>query len=426
MMRSEEVEEHVESFKTKTVLKRNKKGSPASKEVKETYVDDLIQMHVATLLTIVEELVSAQVINEVKNHAPELVVDFIQPRLHSIVLHVLCTEPISLSSTPRLSITNITILEMKEQRLDTMSNNPDSIKGEVNNDLYNALSNSVQQDRRKARKDSCKEANMRKRSHNDQDPPQNREGRKVTKSKSLLLNHPQGLIKSCLKYMKSGNKDMKRRKYALFITKHPAAEYKIGWIEEDIGSLFKKTSVEYDEDVVLGIITIKVDLQFDYRLLDNINVTRADKKEYTFKESNFSRLNPNDVEDMYVLKSQMSIPKIKDYSTHTMCPRPFGVVYEGRGGLKYFMRSYEVFKFCNGTLIDVRDQLKNMLRLNKFGKCYKFLNDREWSERDVKRSDTMRKKIKVVLKERRQMQRLERYVGGRPTTGHIILFVRHE
>ncbi|GJV18322.1 hypothetical protein Tco_1367342 [Tanacetum coccineum] len=112
------------------------------------------------------------------------------------------------------------------------------------------------------------------------------------------------------------------RKYALFITKCHAAEYKIEWIEEDNGNLFRRTLVDYDADAMLGIhhwekmkrlsyrgkrsativekvysdlkITfvdaVKVDVLFEYGFLESIIVTRADKKKYTFKESDFSRL----------------------------------------------------------------------------------------------------------------------------------------
>nr|GEW13619.1 hypothetical protein [Tanacetum cinerariifolium] len=44
-----------------------------------------------------------------------------------------------------------------------------------------------------------------------------------------------------------------RRKYVLFITKRHAVEYKIGWIEEDIGKLFKRTLVDNDVDEMHGI-----------------------------------------------------------------------------------------------------------------------------------------------------------------------------
>nr|GEY27171.1 hypothetical protein [Tanacetum cinerariifolium] len=122
-----------------------------------------------------------------------------------------------------------------------------------------------------------------------------------------------------------------------------AAEYKCGWIEEDIGKLWRKNLRV--EDVQIGV------------------------------ESYQKSLN--------IIKPQMSIPKIKHYPTYTTCPKPFGVVYKGRDEKKKFMRGDEILEFCDGTLTDVREQLMNMLRLNQVGKKYKYLNEKMWTDRDV-------------------------------------------
>ncbi|GJS68243.1 putative reverse transcriptase domain-containing protein [Tanacetum coccineum] len=96
---------------------------------------------------------------------------------------------------------------------------------------------------------------------------------------------------------------------------------------------FKNTIVEYDMDAMLGIHHWSKMKKLAYRgkraAITNeksINVTRVDKKQYTFKEYDFSRLNFNDIEDM----PQMSITSIKQYPAYTIYPRPFRVVYEGR------------------------------------------------------------------------------------------------
>ncbi|GKA50066.1 hypothetical protein Tco_0743139 [Tanacetum coccineum] len=82
-----------------------------------------------------------------------------------------------------------------------------------------------------------------------------------------------------------------------------------------------------------------------------------------------------------------------------MCPRPFGVFYEGRCEKKRFMGSSKFHKFCDGTLKDVQKKLMIMLRLNQ---------------------------VDRVLKESRHMRILEVYVGGRPRTEDIRLFLRPE
>ncbi|GKB64939.1 hypothetical protein Tco_0921125 [Tanacetum coccineum] len=160
------------------------------------------------------------------------------------------------------------------------------------------------------------------------------------------------------------------------------------------------------------VIITKAILRRDLQLEDaeeSITMTRAEKKKYTFKETVISRLNLNDIEDMYMPKSQGKLKHlggtIEYYIAQTLlvymrigCPRPFRVVYKGKGELKKFLRSNEVYKICDGTLIDVQDQLKNNLRLSRVEKFYKNLN-RKWTKRDVNRSTTMLNKIDVVLKE---------------------------
>ncbi|GKE14126.1 hypothetical protein Tco_1421703 [Tanacetum coccineum] len=103
--------------------------------------------------------------------------------------------------------------------------------------------------------------------------------------------------------------------------------------EEAISRLFRSSVTDYDDDTELGIhhwpnlqkgfykmrrasltkygvhsnymiVTVKhveVERQFDYGFLSSV---KSDGKEYTFKESDYYRLNLNDIKDMYVLKAQ--------------------------------------------------------------------------------------------------------------------------
>nr|GEY47999.1 hypothetical protein [Tanacetum cinerariifolium] len=136
------------------------------------------------------------------------------------------------------------------------------------------------------------------------------------------------------------------------IKRHPA-EYKIRWIEEYIGRLFRRTLVDYDMDVMLGIhhwekmkrlvyrgkryaITVrnlysdlkitfvnevKVDVLFEYGFFESITITKANKKEYTFKESDFSRLNLNDIQNMYVLKVQGKLKHLEGTTEYFVIPQ---------------------------------------------------------------------------------------------------------
>nr|GEU76782.1 hypothetical protein [Tanacetum cinerariifolium] len=150
-------------------------------------------------------------------------------------------------------------------------------------------------------------------------------------------------------------------------------------IEEDIGRLF-----------INGLVVFDVDARFGIHHWE-----RMKRLAYRGKRATTS------VEKIY---SDLKITFVDAIKVDLL---PFGAVYEGRGEKKRFMRSNKVYKFCDGTLIDVRDELKK-----------KHLN-RRWTKRDVTRSEAMLRRIEAVFKDIRQMRRLEVYVGGRLTTKDI-------
>nr|GEW86452.1 hypothetical protein [Tanacetum cinerariifolium] len=57
---------------------------------------------------------------------------------------------ISLTTSPAMSSNNITIPQLKERLYEMMINNPESIQGDINNDLYIALSKSIEQGKQAA------------------------------------------------------------------------------------------------------------------------------------------------------------------------------------------------------------------------------------------------------------------------------------
>ncbi|GJU96171.1 hypothetical protein Tco_1320927 [Tanacetum coccineum] len=62
--------------------------------------------------------------------------------------------------------------------------------------------------------------------------------------------------------------------------------------------------------LIISVKRIKVVKKYGYRYLDEIVVKRVDKKDYTFLECDFPRLNQNDIKDMYLLKIQDKIHHI--------------------------------------------------------------------------------------------------------------------
>nr|GEV86453.1 hypothetical protein [Tanacetum cinerariifolium] len=180
-------------------------------------------------------------------------------------------------------------------------------------DLYNALIHSISLDKAIAKGKIDPAKVLKKRCHDDrdEDPPAkyerkrrgenerimshqttikmvhlrktNPEGDRCSfdKSKPIPLQGPPShltilvdfFFNNDLEYLKTRNKE---RKY--------------------IASLTKTTAIR-----------LTIDNQFKYGYLKGIVVKRADPKEYTFGEANFSRLHLNDIEDIFLLYVQRKI-----------------------------------------------------------------------------------------------------------------------
>nr|GEV36775.1 hypothetical protein [Tanacetum cinerariifolium] len=93
-----------------------------------------------------------------------------------------------------------------------------------------------------------------------------------------------------------------------------------------------------------------------------------------------------------------------------------GVVYLNKYDMKSLMKLDEVHKFCDGTLLNVQENLLKMVNNNKLGDGNEKLEGRDWSKSKNKRSKEILKKIDKTLKHTEQLRRLEEYVGGRPKT----------
>ncbi|GJZ42003.1 hypothetical protein Tco_0588889, partial [Tanacetum coccineum] len=76
---------------------------------------------------------------------------------------------------------------------------------------------------------------------------------------------------------------------------------------------------------------------------------------------------------------------------------------------KRLIRTNELYKFSDGTLIDVRSALYDIAA----GIRMEYLPMRKWSNFDKKRARVMVQDIDRQLYQRRLMRNLEKFVGGR-------------
>ncbi|GJV80452.1 hypothetical protein Tco_1516322 [Tanacetum coccineum] len=166
-----------------------------------------------------------------------------------------------------------------------------------------------------------------------------------------------------------------------------------------------------------------------YGYLEEIVVRIADNILYRFKEGDFPRLWINDIEDMLILVVQNWLTNllVDDAADFVIALRMFtrspviqkqvkdlqlGVerfIYVDDYKRNRLMRSDELYKFSDGTLTRLLSSLEDITKNIDM----EYLPKRRWSTLEKKRAHFMIKDINKLLKERRMMRSLEKFVGGR-------------
>ncbi|GJZ36869.1 (R)-mandelonitrile lyase-like protein [Tanacetum coccineum] len=214
------------------------------------------------------------------------------------------------------------------------------------------------------------------------------------------------------------------------------------WIEDMISDRWSKEVHLYHVDALNGIHQWD-DMRKDFFKAEMGNmsthkVKRIDNKEYEFSYADLSRLNLNDIEDMYLLKVHgklhhlklefeidfinalllcirrvmiknrtedtqlgvesyqrtLNLTKPKFYFSginhkipYTTTETKKGVVFLNKCDVKSLMQREDVHKFCDGTIFNVQDNLLKMLNENKLGRGNVKLEGREWTKNDIKKSE---------------------------------------
>nr|GEU47524.1 hypothetical protein [Tanacetum cinerariifolium] len=109
------------------------------------------------------------------------------------------------------------------------------------------------------------------------------------------------------------------------------------------------------------------------------------------------------------LMYKVGITGLEPYTTYS---NPQGVIYLDKLERNRLMCSHELYKFSDGTLISIKDKLKDMLNKLEMGHT-SVMPKMIWSNLDKKWSLIMVKDIYRQLLERRLMRSLENFVGGR-------------
>ncbi|GJR38699.1 hypothetical protein Tco_1214383 [Tanacetum coccineum] len=403
-----------------------------------------------------EKSVQAKVLAEIKKllhaHIPDAIENYVKSFLNTYVLKVMKTNQINLFTQSSTSTVDLSEMDLKLKLLNQIHLNKSNDTHTTHQQLYDTLYESIilDQDTLDAQ---AAQSSFYKRSHDNQDPPNNHEGENKKKrrkdvgepsSVSLRQNRSPVVIVQddtpAMQPLDQANILIKKHsKPEWFPKKLGLAKRRMTWFD-----LFLKSDIDNDENHILKPSTISIAKKFkkyttsitkhydaryykegiEDRFLkkwskevrryhfEALNVKRSDDKEYEFSYADLPRLSVDDVEDMYLLQ-------VQDKLYHL----PLEFVKDFNNALLMFIRRImiknklsEVKKFGDGTLVKIQENLIDMLTKNKLGSDNKRLKGRYWTDYDVKSSREMLKKIDEILRHIEQLRRLEEYVGGRPKT----------
>ncbi|GKC05202.1 hypothetical protein Tco_0996812 [Tanacetum coccineum] len=242
-----------------------------------------------------------------------------------------------------------------------------------------------------------------------------------------------------LKYLQGGISTMT---YTTSTTKTKAAQYDLPGIEDMVPNIWSPVKVSYDKhalwgishwreqrktfygyarglqsthDVystkrILAVTHVEVMRKHGYGYLKEIVVRRADNDLYRFKEGDFLRLRINDIEDMLLLvvqnrltnlsgddkkinvtKPETTRPNLKKRHPYTPYQDPQVFIYVDNQERNRLMRSDELYKFSDGTLIRLLTSLEDITKNIHM----EYLPKRRWSSLEKKRAHIM---IKEYIK----------------------------
>nr|GFA34574.1 hypothetical protein [Tanacetum cinerariifolium] len=272
----------------------------------------------------------------------------------------------------------------------------------------------------------------------------NSRGRRV-----ITFDH---FINNDLEYLCGGASS---RKYTTSVTKTKASDYghikwieymvpRIMWIQEPVSydkhalwgishwgrkrqqfyefAVNKESARDvYSKHRIIAVTEHKIVEWHNYKHLDWITVRRDDEKLYKFKEGDFKRLRIQDIQDMLLLLVQGKLTNltVKERFAFNVSLRMFtrSINKDKKNRL---MRIDELHKFSDGTLNDVRNALDDRLK----GIRMQYLPSTIWRKGDKARATAMIQAIEKMLKTRRIMRSLEKFVGRRLYEGDLRMLQR--
>nr|GFA69793.1 hypothetical protein [Tanacetum cinerariifolium] len=237
-------------------------------------------------------------------------------------------------------------------------------------------------------------------------------------------------IKKDLEYLRGGASS---RKYTTSVTKTKAIDYgHIKWIKDLFyGFAINRESVldVHSKRRIIAVTDLKIVEWHNYKHLDWISERFA----FNVSLRMFTRsiVIQQGVEDLQLgvesyqkrlnlTKPDMYRSDLKRCEAYTAYSNPRGFIYQNKDKKNRLMRIDELHKFSDGTLNDVRNALNDRLK----GIRMQYLPTTIWRKGDIDRATAMIQAIDKMLKTRRIMRSLERFLGGRQYEGDFRMLQR--
>ncbi|GJW62169.1 hypothetical protein Tco_0111504 [Tanacetum coccineum] len=221
--------------------------------------------------------------------------------------------------------------------------------------------------------------------------------------------------------------------YTTSATKTKAAQYDLPGIEYMVPNIWSSVKVAYDRYALWGISHWREQRNIDTGYLEEIVVRKADNVLYRFKKGDdvadfvialrmFTRslVIQKRVEDLQlgvesyqkkinVTKPDTTRPDLKKRHPYTPYKDPQGFIYVDDYKRNRLMRSDELYKFSGDTLTILLSLLEDITKNIDM----EYLPKRRRSTLEKKRVHFMIKDINKLLKERRIMRSLEKFVSDK-------------
>nr|GEZ65526.1 hypothetical protein [Tanacetum cinerariifolium] len=226
-------------------------------------------------------------------------------------------------------------------------------------------------------------------------------------------------INNDLEYLRGGTSS---QKYTTSVTKTKAADYgHIKWIEDLVPrTMWIQEPLNYDKHALWGVShwgrkpwngLLEDDCMretfrcykgpYDSSYADHIFTERRVEDLQLGVESYQKRLN--------LTKPDTYRPNMKQHEAYTAHSNLRGLIYQNKDKKNRLMQIDELHKFSDGTLNDVHNALNDHLK----GIRMQYLPSTIWRRGDMDRAAVMIQAIEKMLKTRRIMRGLEKFVGGR-------------